>query len=270
MAYDEFSTRMKMFEGRETGKFMPLLPIYIRLDGKGFSKFTKGMDRPYDTRMQSCMFKTTQALVKATGAKIGYTQSDEISLILYSDSVDSQVYFNGKKQKIVSVLASMATFHFNSFFNLIFKEDKWKDRMGLFDARAFTLPNKVEATNAVLWREQDATKNAIQMAASHYFSHKELHGKNGSEMQEMLWQEHGVNFNDYLAEFKRGIFVQRKAVEVPVQDLYVPDEIKARMQKEGKESCTRHVYDMIGMPKFSTVTNRTEVIFDGEDPVKAV
>jgi len=260
---DNFGDRMKMYEKAESGRrFMPLLPVYARLDGRSFSKFTKGFKRPYDKRMSSVMVDTTKYLVNETNALIGYTQSDEISLVWYSDSIDSQIFFDGKIQKMVSVLASLATVMFNDGCrnNMMLADDSV---MPVFDCRVFQLPNKMEATNAFLWREQDATKNAISMAARSMFSHNQLMGKNGSEMQEMMWQEHRVNFNDYPAFFKRGTFVRRELVELTADEC--PD-IPEEYRTEGLLVKRHHMVEL-DMPKFSTVTNRVDVVFDGADPI---
>ncbi len=264
--YDNFGDRMKMYEKAESGRrFMPLLPIYARIDGRSFSRFTKDFARPFDNRMTAAMIDTTKYLVHETNALIGYTQSDEISLVWYSDSIDSQIFFDRKIQKMVSVLASLATVMFNDCCrdNMMLSSN---GMMPVFDCRAFQLPNKMEATNAFLWREQDATKNAISMAARSMFSHKQLMGKNGSEMQEMMWQEHGVNFNDYPSSFKRGTFVRRKAIWVDVKSL--PDREKpAKWEGVMPDQVQRHEVQELDIPKFSTVTNRVEVIFDGVDPI---
>lgn len=264
---DSFGDRMKMYEAQETGRrFLPLLPVYARIDGRSFSKFTKGMDRPFDKRMVDAMVSTTKHLVKETNAVIGYTQSDEISLAWYSDSVDSKIFFDGKIYKMTSVLASMAASAFAH--SCLFDNDmsdRFKRLLPCFDARVFQLPNQVECANAFLWREQDATKNAISMAARAYFSHKQLHKKSGPEMQEMLFQEHGINFNDYPTFFKRGRFVRRE-----VQDVELPmDEYLAIPEKHRPESNTfkRTTVQEIAVPKFSTVTNRVDVIFNGADPI---
>lgn len=257
---DDFGDRMKGYESRETARFMPLLPIYARLDGRGFSKFTKGMDRPYDVRMQRCMIETTRFLVEKSHALVGYTQSDEISLLWYSDHTNSQVFFDGKKQKIVSVLASMATVKFITELQKTMPQRV--DRMPTFDCRAFTLPNKIEAANAFLWREQDATKNAVSMAARTLFSHRELMNQGRVDMNEMMWQK-GVNFNDYPAAFKRGVFLQHRSFEVELssEDLA---RIPERHRPDGP--VTRSKVVELEMPKFGSVKNRVEVLFDGADP----
>ena len=260
----DLGDRMKMYERHETGRrFLPLLPVYARIDGRCFSSFTRGMDRPYDVHMADCMTETTKRLVEETGALVGYTQSDEISLIWHRPDPKSQLLFDGKIFKITSVVAALAT----SIFSGLAREH-WPERLDKtplsFDCRAFQLPTKEEAANAILWREFDATKNAISMSARHYFSHRELYGKNGDEMQEMMFQEKGVNFNDYPARFKRGAFVLRRTIFKEL-DRETLEKIPPDKRPEGP--IERQVVQTVDMPKFSKVTNRVAVLFDGAEPV---
>jgi tRNA(His) 5'-end guanylyltransferase len=215
--------------------------------------------------MSSLMVATTKELVEESGACIGYTQSDEISLVFYSPSYDSQVFFNGRKQKMVSVLAAMCSVTFNDLYRGHFGSDA--NSLALFDCRAWQVPSLVEAANALLWREQDATKNAISMAARHYYSHKSLHGKSGKEMQELLFQK-GINFNDYPAFFKRGTFVRRevKVRKFSTKELCcLPEKHAARKNPDLMVERTDVV--VMDMPKFSTVINRVSVVFSGEKPL---
>ena len=223
MKKDDFGDRMQDYEAAETKRlFMPLLPIYARIDGRCFSRFTHGLDRPFDLRITHAMVRTTKFLVEETHARIGYTQSDEISLVWQQDRYDSEVFFGGKVRKMVSVLAGLATARFN---HLCFADGALRERvrrtLPVFDCRVFPLPNRTEAANAFLWREKDATRNAIGMAARSFYPHKQLHGKTGSEMQELLFRK-GRNFNDDPAFFKRGTFVRRITKERP----FTPEELR--------------------------------------------
>ena len=101
---DDLGDRMKRYEGGDT--FMPLLPVLVRLDGKNFSNFTKGLERPYDERLSKLMVATATVLAEETNAAIAYTQSDEITLVLFSSCFKSQIYFNGKASKVISILAA--------------------------------------------------------------------------------------------------------------------------------------------------------------------
>jgi tRNA(His) 5'-end guanylyltransferase len=266
MHKDDFGDRMKGYEAAETERvLMPLLPIYARIDGRCFSGFTRGLDRPFDRRITRAMLETTRYLVEETHARIGYTQSDEISLVWQQDRFDSEVFFNGKVHKLVSVLASLATARFN---HVCLAEEDLRERtqtmLPVFDCRVFQLPNRTEAANAILWREKDATKNAISMAARCFYSHKELHGKSGPQMQEMLFQK-GQNFDAYPAFFKRGTFVRRITEERPL----TPEELERipeRHRPPPETLVTRSRVVEIEMPVFTRVLNREAVIFEGAGP----
>lgn len=200
--------RIKQYEVLETQrKFIPMLPVYVRLDGRSFSKFTKHFNKPYDERMSRIMQKVTKYLVKETGATIGYTQSDEISLILYSDDIKSDIFFSYKVQKLVSIIASMCTV---KFFQELVKEFPeaidWK--LPSFDCRIYQVPNKVEAMNCILWRTKDAIRNSLSMLAQYYFSHKSLLGKNQTDIHNML-HSIGINWANEPKFFKEGSFFKR-------------------------------------------------------------
>jgi len=267
MSKDDFGDRIKRYEAGETEQyFMPLLPIYARIDGRCFSGFTSGLRRPYDERITRAMVETTRYLVEETHARIGYTQSDEISLVWQQDRYDSESLFGGKVHKLVSVLASMATAKFNQF---CLADDTLRERamklLPVFDCRVFQLPNRTEASNAFLWREKDATKNAISMAARSFYPHRELDGKSSAQMQEMIFQK-GQNFNDYPAFFKRGTFVRRITEQRP----FTPEEL-ARIPEKHRPTpdtlVTRSRVVELEMPVFTRVLNREAVIFEGAAPV---
>lgn len=260
---DIFGNRMKDFEQAEAGrKACPLLPVMIRLDGKGFSKWTKGLERPYDERLSNIMVEVTKFLTEEFGASCSYTQSDEISMVLYSSDYNKELMYNGKFQKLASISASMATASFNLRAGEVFNKP-----LAYFDSRVWTVPTLTEAANAFLWREQDATKNSISMAARHYYSHKQLHGKSGSEMQEMLHQK-GVNWNDYPAFFKRGTFVQKRKQIISGKNVGELKDLPPQHEifRNPDMTIERNIMVPIEVPKFSSVINRVGVIFRGEDP----
>lgn len=267
MAKDSLGDRMKAYEeeGMNMRRVMPLTPVIVRLDGKAFHSFTKGLKRPFDERLTSLMRNLTIKLVEFSNAKIGYTQSDEITLVLYSSDHKSQLIFDGKIQKITSILASFATATFNDYLRLGLIPEK-KRTVALFDCRVFSVPNQQEAVNCLIWRENDATRNSISMAAQSVYSHSELHGKACDEMQEMLFQK-GINWNDYPSWFKRGTYAQRFVTERP----FTPEEIKdlpprheARKNPDLKVS--RSEIKFIKMPPIKSVENMTDVVFKGEKP----
>ena len=265
MSKDCFGDRIKEFEMAEAGrKFTRLLPIVARLDGKCFSKFTKGLERPYDSRMSDLMIATTKYLIKETNAVMGYTQSDEITLAWYSDSYKSQIYYDGRIQKMIGDLSAAASVYFNAELpNYLPTKAKLMPR---FDARVWQMPTLKEAANVFLWRELDATKNSISMAASTYYSHKFLMHKTGNEKQELLHQK-GIDWNDYPPFFKHGTFVAKTVV---TRSFTSGELTKLSPKHQAKNNSNlqieRSEITTLDMPPFSTVTNRVGVIFFGEAP----
>lgn len=265
---DELGDRMKSYEARETERrFLPMLPVYARIDGRNFSAFTRGMGRPFDALMIAAMVETTKGLVEWTHARIGYTQSDEISLVWQGERHESGIFFNGKIMKMTSVLAALATTLFVRSIRWAGFGLEYENRLPHFDCRVLQLPNRAEAANMILWRELDATKNAISMAARSVYAHRELDHKNGAEMQEMLFAK-GINFNDYPAAFKRGTFVRREAVERGFSEEEWNRIPEAHRPPEGS-LVTRSEVRILKMPKFRAVLNREAVIFDGAAPMVA-
>ena len=203
---DAMGDRLKAYETVETDqRFPPNTLIYARLDGRSFSKFTKGLARPWDSRLSNMMIDVTKSLVKEFNALTGYTQSDEISLI-FLNKYEAPMMFEGKKQKLLSTLAGHASAVFNALLPTCLPEKIGK--YPIFDCRLFPIPMS-EAGNAFLWREQDATKNSVSMLAQHYFSHKELLGKNTAVKIDMLKTQKDVIWEDCPEFFKRGTYLKR-------------------------------------------------------------
>lgn len=225
---DSLGDRMKEFYENRSKLYLPRrVPVIIRLDGKAFHTFTKGFKRPYDEILHNTMNATMKHLCEnIQGCKLGYTQSDEITLLLTDyDTITTDAWFGYGMQKVCSVAASMATLAFNRFFRQYYNgaltelgapldSDPYLSKLSekldcaMFDARCFSIP-KDEATNCFIWRQQDATRNAIQMLGQCNFSHRELQGKSCNDIQDMLMTQKGINFNDMPVEFKRGVCCYR-------------------------------------------------------------
>lgn len=262
---DTFGDRIKGYENLAQKRFMPFLPIVVRLDGKNFSKFTHGFMKPYDKHLHDAMVSTTAKLVEISNAVIGYTQSDEITLILNSDNPKSQVYFDGKISKIISVLSSICTYYFNKYIDI----DTYigVDKSAFFDCRAFQVPNKTEAVNALLWREQDATKNSISMLVRYHYSHREVNGKNRAEQLDMIMAK-GMNWNYREDWAKRGTYVKKFVTEEKwtVEEIdKLPEKHEARINPNLIK--IRSFYDRVNLPPLGKISNREGVIFKGEDPL---
>lgn len=261
---DALGDRMKIYEAAEAGRrLMPLLPVMARIDGRAFHSFTRGMDRPFDQRLSDAMVETTRQLVRETNACMGYTQSDEITLAWHADNHKSQIWFDGRVAKMTSQLAAHATL---TFYRLMLETmPGFAHRLPTFDARVWQVPNRTEGANVFLWREWDATKNSVSMAAAAYYGHKELHGKNSADKHELLFQK-GVNWNDYPAFFKRGTYVQRVTVCKP----FSADELERLPPKHAARTnpaivVERTEYRVLDIPPLGTVTNRDAVVFDGAE-----
>lgn len=230
---DSLGDRMKRYENVSRFYLTRRVPVIIRVDGKAFHTFTKGMRKPFDRILMTVMQQTMQYLCEnIQGCVFGYTQSDEITLVLTDyKATGTDAWFGNGIQKMCSVAASMATMAFNRFFAAAYSdlskstEEAWDyvdllcERLlsATFDARVFSVP-KDEVCNCLIWRQQDATRNSIEAAGQAYFSHGQLHKKNCDQIQEMLWQECSINWNDYPVDFKRGSCCRRQKTTVTMPD----------------------------------------------------
>ena len=225
---DALGDRMKDFyEDRTRTKLARRTNTIIRIDGKAFHTYTRGLERPFDFGLIEDMNKTTEFLCQnIQGAKFGYVQSDEISILITDyDDISTHAWFDGNLQKMASIAASMATAKFNQLRLARFArnsgiEPKFRDesyiaeseignfKLAMFDARVFQIPYHEEVINYFIWRQQDATRYSISSVAQSLYSHKELNGKKTDEMQEMIFQK-GINWNDYTPREKRGSAIRR-------------------------------------------------------------
>lgn len=265
---DDLGDRMKGYERIETERRLdPALPIYARIDGRGFSRFTRDMRRPFDERFSEVMVATTRHLVSHTNARIGYTQSDEISLVWALDEdAPGQAFFDAKVQKLASILGGLATACFNT--TLVLHQDREfaarHAKMPHFDARVFNLPDRSEAVNALIWRELDARRNAVSMAAHAHFAHGDLQGVSRDGMLEMLAGT-GVDFADYPSAFRVGTYLRR----VAVQRCLTPEEraaIPEAHRPAADAVVVRSEVATLAAPSLLEVANRLEVVFDGAVP----
>lgn len=217
---------MKKYEAVAKGNLVPRMPVILRLDGKAFHSFTRGFIKPCDKLMSQAMKDTMKYLCEhIQGCVLGYTQSDEITLVLVDyKELNTTPWFDNEIQKLCSVGSSMTTMEFNRRFqwyvNDWINSPKWITSVqeikklqlsyekalnigAMFDCRCFNVPVD-DVTNCLLWRQNDATRNSIEALGRAYFSHKELHKKNGSAIQDMLHEKFGINWNDCPTEYKRG------------------------------------------------------------------
>lgn len=221
----------------------------IRLDGKAFHSYCRFLERPFDMELVEDMGNTLMFLCKAIdGVVFGFQQSDEISLLLTDfATIHTGAWFDGNVQKIVSVTASMCTDEFNSLRTD--REDVDPTIRGYFDARVFTIPDPTEVANYFIWRQKDATRNSISMAAQAHFSPNQLYKKTSNETQEMLFQEVGINWNDFPVSVKRGQLCARITSEEDVT--YAEKETGKLVTVEGVK---RSSWELMETPIFTQTT----------------
>jgi tRNA(His) 5'-end guanylyltransferase len=242
MKFDALGSRMKEnYENRTRIQLPRRTYTIIRIDGKAFHTYTRGLQRPFDEGLIADMDETAIYLCKnIQGAKFGFVQSDEISILVTDfDTLTTDAWFDGNIQKIVSISASMATAKFNQLRmtriikNSIrvegdgivhitpYEKEILNMKLAEFDARTFTIPSSTEVANYMIWRQVDTVRNSISSVAQSLYSAKELHGKNTNDMQEMIFQK-GINWNDYDPKYKRGRFIFKQEYEV-VPDIKLPE-----------------------------------------------
>lgn len=225
MDNSELAARMKDFyENPAKTQLLRRMPVAIRIDGKAFHTFTRGFQKPFDPVLMDTMQRTMKHLCEnIQGCVFGYTQSDEITLILTDyQKLTSEAWFNYEVQKMASISASMATVAFNKYFSeniikynstydplieenkrLIERYVNAAEKGAMFDARCFNIP-KEEVTNLIYWRQLDATRNSIQMVGQAHFSHAKLKDKTCNDIQDMLMTQCGINWNNFTIPCKRG------------------------------------------------------------------
>lgn len=264
MANDGLGDRCKEYEGAEAGRrAMRGLPLLARLDGRAFHTFTRDLARPYEPAMSRCMIETARHLVAECNAAVAYTQSDEITLAWYEPSGSERDYlFDGRFQKVASVLAGLASAR---FVQLVARELPAKaDEVPHFDCRVWQVPTVADAVDVFVWREDDATKNSVSMAASAYYPPARLHGQDSAAKHELLHAV-GVNWNDYPAFFKRGTYLQRRP-----RERRLTDEERARIPEphrppEGAIVIRSQVVEL-ELPPARKVGNLAAVLFEAAEP----
>lgn len=285
---DSLGERLKSYEYLSTSRqLMPNCPVYARIDGRAFHTLCHGLKKPYSMAFIYTMKEVCKYLVEETGAILGYVQSDEISLGWESYS---KAPFEGRIQKLESVLASMAAAKFvqdveksgwfklnEGAYNLWVRCNK---HLPSFDCRIFNVPSMMELANAFLWRENDAIKNSITGMALSFFSHKQIQGKSGEEKIDMM-KEKGYDFyRDTEPAFLRGTFFHRELYRRVLTDeevARIPEKQRDNLEKQvitgsvagGFEkvqySCIRsHVVEMKLPYRLTDTYDVDKVLFHGD------
>jgi tRNA(His) 5'-end guanylyltransferase len=272
--FNAIGDQIKTLEDRFEDFLIPGLPIVARFDGNNFHNFTKGLDKPCDEHLMSVMSDLTQWICEEYNAVVGYTQSDEISIIFNNPIGKSEsmqtIMFDGRIEKLCSILAAKVSVKFNQLINDLIASDalasaKFHHKMKtvpVFDCRVFSCPSDDLLRNSIVWRQLDCRKNAVSMAAHTHFSHKSLQGKKSEEKIEMLFQK-GITFSDYPSQFRNGLFVvkRRMTKSLSQEDLArIPELFRSHV-----ESVERSVYvkytDVV-LQKMETVEEISSFLFD--------
>lgn len=257
---DPFGDRVKELESASAKVLLDEnQPMCVRLDGKAFHTFTRGLARPFDSRLSKAMVDTMNYLVEKTDARLGYTQSDEITLVYFKTAPHQQTYFGSRVQKLTSVLASMATAKFNHEMSKNIPEKA--DVFAFFDCRVWNVPTLQDVADVMIWRQDDAIKNSISMAAHAEFGDKKIFGKNSKEKIDML-KDVGIDWSAYPDFFKSGTYSMKKHKHV-----VMPEELKAKKGNEGKDTFLRSYIDNFYLERLRHKENPVSILFD---PVFAV
>jgi tRNA(His) 5'-end guanylyltransferase len=256
MEKDSLGDRMKADYENRTRFLLPRRTYtIIRVDGKSFHTYARDCARPFDASLMEDMDRTAAMLCEEiSGAQLAFVQSDEVSVLLTDfENPQTEAWFDGNLQKLASISASVATAHFNVFRRRRSLTDSkdgedadFVEKFAYFDSRAFTIPDPIEVENYFIWRQKDATRNSISMSAQAHFSHSRLQGVSTDEMQELLFQEKGINWNDMPTGFKRGRCIVRC---VTTEDLQYRDKRTGELRSvSGVE---RRVWQVSDPPVFT-------------------
>ena len=212
--------------------------IIVRLDGRSFHKLSKDLNlvKPYDDNFYQVFARVCEDLFKEFSALFVYAFSDEISILL------KQIPFDGRIEKINSVIASYASSSFVINYNCDFKKPP------AFDSRIIPI-NDMDIYKYFKWRQDESWRNCVNSHASNYlktkYSNNEVDGKlNGMKVSEVhnLLFENGINLNDVENYKKRGIGIYRKHKKI------VGFNKKENLNQTSYRS---YVYTDWNLPKFS-------------------
>lgn len=258
---DHLGDCVKAFEKAWELKLNIDQPIIARLDGRSFHSFTRGLKRPFDINITEAMISTTVFLVKETGAKIGYTQSDEITLV-WEYIGEEQMLFGGRHSKLVSNLSSLATLKF--FTEIQKRLPFYAKKMPTFDARVWNVPSRADTVNALLWRQKDAMRNSVSAISQVHFSHKSLQGQSTLDKISRL-EKMGIKWSKIPSWFTRGTFVRPVKVRTPL----TYEDIKSLPPKHNAIKdpnllVERTTFQQFCMVNLDELQNPEGIIFDQE------
>ena len=242
MTGESFGDRMKAYE-LPTRILLPRRSYTVlRVDGRAFHTYLKNARKPFDGAFIHAMGKVAEALcAEITGAVLAYAQSDEVS-VLYTDfrNPAAEPWFGGVAAKQVSIAASLATYVLGNSYS------PPGGGRPLFDARVFTLPTRRDVADYFVWRQADALRNSVSMAAQAYFTPEQLHGMKASEVKELLRTTAAADWDGYRPECRLGQVTTRTSTEKTT--VWTDPHSGA----EQTTTTTRSVWTTRAAPRFTT------------------
>jgi tRNA(His) guanylyltransferase len=267
---DPVGDRCKRYEQRDAQVLLHGVPVIARIDGRAFHTFTRGLERPFSDRFRDLMVQTTCDLVEDSGALLGYTQSDEITLV-WNPTGDTQMWFGGKVQKVVSHLSAVASVSFNRYLPKYIPEKSDVRPWPTFDARVWSVPSLADVVENLAWREADAVRNSVSAVAQSLYSHKDLHGANTAKQHDLIHAK-GLNWNDFDDAHKRGVYVKRiqeSHVISPEEIAKLPERHELRKQYEAGTvtvaAYSRAVVKRISVPPISKMNDPYKTLLGVEN-----
>lgn len=184
--------------------------IIVRLDGRAFHQLARDLEleKPYDENFYKVISKVCEDLFKEFSPLFVYSFSDEISLIF------DKIPFDGRVEKIDSVIASFTASSFVIHYDRVFKKPP------AFDSRIIPISDE-DVLKYFKWRQDESWRNCVN---SHGISHlktkysnseanDKIKGMKLNEIHELLFQN-DINLNDIETYKKRGIGIYRKNKKV--------------------------------------------------------
>lgn len=259
MKNDLFGDRMKEYEKTYTSARISQPDILcVRIDGKRFSKFTKGFIKPFDINLNRVMVDTTMQIATETNAKFAYTQSDEITLIYSMDNPEAEYIFGGKVSKLNSILASMTTAYFNAEILKVAPTQMAGNGYAFFDCRSFAVPSLIEASNVILWRVQDAKKNSISSLFRWTAGHKKMQNLSGKDMIRVLEKDFAVVWDNLPNAQKYGTYIKPVSHNICI----TPKKLHKNKDMNETQTVKRKKYEEIDLGYFGgySLEERVELL----------
>ena len=249
--FDSIGNKHKELEAIYDYRLVPGSLIMARLDGRAFHSLLKKADKPYDLSYITALEATTIAVIKEFAVDLAYVQSDEITLFWHNLNM-----FDLRVQKLCSVLASFTCSNFSQRWDL-------KCIMPSFDCRIWQEPTLEGVAENLLWREWDASKNSVSMAAHTMFKQKELHGKSTKERIEMM-ESKGFHWNQLDDRLKRGSFFKRvKVLSTLTEEEYA--KVPAKHQHLHQGPVERSVIERKNWPRLTQIKNLVSILSEDVD-----